>query len=210
MNITVFGAGGRMGTLVVSELLAKGHSVTAAVHSLGKLKPADNLKVVKCDVYKKDQVAAATIGSQAVISTLGSWGTPKKNVLSEGMKNIIPAMEARKIKKIISLTGAGADAPGDNYGPLRKFSHRLLSLGAPKILSDGENHIEQLSQSDLDWTVIRSPVMTNGANAKYRLDLRPSLTIATIPRRAVVAAMIECLESKTNQRQAPFIHRSKG
>jgi putative NADH-flavin reductase len=88
MNITVFGAGGRVGCLVVGELLARHHTVTAVVQSVPRVK-LDSVTYVIGDVRNATDVERALQGSEAVISTLGSWGTPTKDILSSGMKVIV-------------------------------------------------------------------------------------------------------------------------
>ena len=83
----------------------------------------------------------------------------------------------------------------------------MLSLIAPKILNDGEAHIRLLAESTLDWTVVRSPVMTNKDDAKYQLDMNSPSPLATIPRAAVVAALVDSLEDTRFIGAAPYIHK---
>jgi putative NADH-flavin reductase len=112
MKITVFGANGNVGRLVVENALHQGHEVIAFIHGDNPFKASDKLSVIKGDIYNQKDVEKALNGSQAVISTLGSWGTPNKNILSAGMKNIIPKMQDAGINRIISLTGAGCNPNG--------------------------------------------------------------------------------------------------
>lgn len=208
MQITVFGANGKVGRLVVGELLARHHQVVAVVHSKSPFTDDSNLRVVKGDVYLPRQVAEAVAGSQAVISTLGSWGTPGKDVLSVGMANIIPAMQANGIRRIVSLTGSGAFAAGDDISSLDSATHTLMDLAAGKVLRDGEQHIRLLQASGLDWTVLRSPVMTNGSVTAYRLQPGRPLPWATISRYTVAHAMADQFADASFLYQAPFIVRA--
>jgi putative NADH-flavin reductase len=208
MKIVVFGANGRVGSLAVAELLKRGYKVKAFVHSGSNFKDNKNLEVTKGDIYSKDDVAKAIKGADVVISALGSWGTPKKDILTSGMKNIIPAMQQNKIKRIVSLTGSDAKAPGDAENLLHRASHLALSVIASKILRDGENHIELLNQSGLDWSVVRSPVMNDRGNAsKSELNLKRPKPWATINRKSVALAMVDLIEPTKHLRQAPYISR---
>lgn len=83
----------------------------------------------------------------------------------------------------------------------------MLSLIAPKILKDGEAHMRLLAESTLDWTVIRSPVMTNKDDAKYRLDINSPSPLATIPRAVVVAALVDYLEDTRFNGVVPHVNR---
>jgi putative NADH-flavin reductase len=208
MQITVFGANGRVGSLVVEQALRQGYKVTAFVHSASGLPPNPNLQVVKGDIYNAADVVAALSGSKVVISALGSWGTPKKDVLTAAMQYIIPAMQVNKRQRIISLTGADARAAGDVMTPIHQLSHVMISLspGLRKILADGEKHIELLEASDLAWTVIRSPVMNEHSEAgRCRLTSRRPLPWATINRHAVANTLVNLIDDNSYNQQAPFI-----
>jgi putative NADH-flavin reductase len=206
MKIVVFGANGRVGSLVVAELLSRGHKVKAFVHSGSKFKDNPNLEIIKGDVYNAKDVDTAIHGSNAVISALGSWGTPKKNILTEGMKNIIPAMQQNKVKRIVSLTGSDASAPNDAENLLHRVSHLALLVVASKILKDGENHIKLLVESKLDWTVLRSPIMNDKGSKFIVANTRPK-PWATINRKSVVLAMMDLIESNQNLNKALYISR---
>jgi putative NADH-flavin reductase len=210
MKIVVFGANGRVGSLVVAEALSRGYRVKAFVHSGSQFKDDPKLEIIKGDIYNKSDVAKAVEGAGAVISALGSWGTPKKDILTAGMKNIIPAMQQNKIKRIVSLTGSDASSPADTENLLHRVSHLALSIVAPKILKDGENHIGLLNQSGLDWTVVRSPVMNGKGNAaRFELTSNRPKPWATVNRKSVVLAMVDLVEFCQHSQQAPYISRKK-
>lgn len=208
MQITVFGATGKVGRLVVSEALSRGHDVVAFVHSSSNFTKNKHLRIVNGDVYNPEAVAEAIQGSSAVISALGSWGTPNKDILKKGIENIIPTMENYKVSRIVSLTGHGANAPGDKFDPLHIVSRWMLVLLAPRILHDGEDHIKQLMASKLDWTVIRSSLMVERGNPdKSTLTLKRPLPLAMIHRKAVATSLVDLAGNIDFNKQAPFIIR---
>lgn len=209
MKVTVFGANGKVGQLVVKYALDNNFEVVGFVHNSLDHSSNDNLKYVNGDIYNLSDVDKAIKGSDIVISALGSWGTPNKNILSESMKNIIPTMEKYHLKRIISLTGADASIESDKLNLIGKITKLTFSLIAKKILQDGQNHIKLLSKSKLDWTVIRSPVMNNRGNENnYELNLLKPLPWATINRSSVAKAMVEISKSNEFVNQALFISRS--
>ncbi|MEJ0072736.1 MAG: NAD(P)H-binding protein [Candidatus Saccharibacteria bacterium] len=209
MQITVFGASGKVGSLVVEEALRRGYTVTAFVHSHSLFAPSGKLGIVKGDIYNAEDVAKALKGSDAVISTLGSWGTPGRDVLTAAMRAIIPAMTERSIRRVVTLTGSGAQAPDKPAGSGHRLFMRLLApLPAGKVFRDGEAHMRLLAASDLDWTTLRSPVMNNFGKGSYRLDLKSGGPLATINRKAVAAALLDQLDSREFLDRAPIIHRN--
>lgn len=207
MNITVFGASGKVGSKVVAKLLAQGHHVKAFVYSESHLQPQPHLIIIQGDVRKAEDVALALDGSEAVISALGSWGTKTKDILSSGMNVIAPEMEKLGIKRIVSLTGADARDSQDKPKILNKLSHFVLGLLAPKIMRDGEVHIARLRESNLDWTVLRSPVMKENGQLGYVLRDKPLLPWASIARDDVASALVELVTSQNYAHACPFIAR---
>lgn len=204
MNILIFGASGKVGSLVVGEALRRGHTVTAFVHKK-ELAPRDGLTSVRGDIYNNSSVATAIAGHDAIICALGSWGTRRKDVVSTAMLSIVPASEKAGVRRLVSVTGDGARAPGDNVTLFAQLTRPLLMLMLPKILKDGEAHIATLSQSSLNWTVVRSPVMTGSSAADYSLHRRSASL--KIPRAAVVQAMVDLVDTDEWVRAAPFIRR---
>jgi putative NADH-flavin reductase len=207
MQITVFGASGKVGTLVVEEALRRGFTVTAFIHRRNLFAPSGNLAIVQGDIYNSTDVAKALRGSQAVVSCLGSWGTPKKNVLASAVQAIIPAMHEHKIQRIITLTGSSALEPGASPQLTHRLLLRLLApFPAGKVFYDGEEHMRLLAQSGLDWTTVRSPVMNNIGKA-YTLNLRPANPWETITRTSVAKALLDQIQSSDFRAAAPVIHR---
>ena len=206
-QVTVFGANGRVGRLVVAELVNRGYTVVAFVHNRSHFIETPRLRVISGDIYNAQDVEKALDGSSAVISALGSWGTPMKNILTVGMKHIIPAMKARDLSTIISLAGADARASGDMLEVVHRVSYPFLTAFIGKILADGERHITLLEKSDLDWTVIRSPIMLKRTpnHDRYTLDVRRPFPCQTVPYRLVALAMVNSLQDRTWSKEAPFI-----
>ena len=206
MNITVFGASGKIGRLVVEQLLKDGHTVTVFVHQSSAFVPNEQLKIIKSDVHNAAFVEAAVRGSDAVISTLGSWHTSTKDILSSAMRFIIPAMQQDGIKRIITLTGSGAWAPGDKITLSNKLQHAVFSTVAKSIIRDSEEHLRLLTTSQLDWTCIRSPVMKDGEATGYRLDAELPKPWERVSRSSVAQAIVDQLQDQRHLQLAPQLH----
>lgn len=207
MNIAVFGANGRVGRLVVAELVRRGHHVRALVHGQPQ-QTSETVEYRQCDIYDAAQVRESIVGCEAVISCLGSWGTKRQDVLSVGMQHIIPAMQENHVARIVSLTGADAWTESDRPGLIQKIMHLVFGIIAANILKDGETHIQLLAKSTLDWTVVRSPVMNEKGSDAYYLDSTYPAPTQTIHRQAVARALCDQLETHDFSRISPFIHRN--
>lgn len=203
MKITIFGASGKVGRLVVDKLLVAGHQVTVFVHSSGSFEESDKLAIVKGDVHNAADVIQAVDGADLVISTLGSWGTKQKDILGSAMQNLIPIIGNRRI---ITLTGSAAQAPGDVITTGNKISHAVFGLIAKPILIDGESHLKQLSESKANWTSLRAGIMKNGPAKSYVLNQKLPGAFETVSRNTIVQAIIDQISATDQIGQAPHIH----
>jgi len=194
---------------VVARALKNGFAVVAFVYGESDFAPNKNLKVISGDVWNPQEVSDALQGSDAVISVLGSWGTPTKDILTSGMITIIPAMNQHKIRRIVTLTGANAFADGDKQNTFNTLTHLLIRRIAKKILEDGEKHIELLKDSGLDWTVLRSPVMnSHGKPERYVVSNKKPMLWATINRESVARCLVELIIEQSYSNKLPYIKRS--
>jgi putative NADH-flavin reductase len=205
MQVTVFGAAGKVGSLVVAEALRRGYTVVAFVHNHNSFTPSDRLIIRKGDVYNPVDVAEAIRGSDVVVSCLSSWHARDGNVLSRFVGDVVPAMREQNIGRIVTLTGVGLQKDRPTW---YRFALRLLPLVpvAGKVFLDADRHVQLLQASELDWTTICSPVMSNGGSVEYRLKLGQGLPLPTIPRHAVAAALVDQLAATDFVRQTPSIH----
>lgn len=207
MQIAVFGASGKVGRLVVQQALQRGFRVVAFVHSHNPFAANPNLTISTGDIYKADDVARAINGSEAVVSCLGSWGTPRRDVLSSAMERIIPAMQAQGVERIVTLTGIGVQAQPSTA---LVFGLRLLQwLPAGKVFADAEKHVQMLAASDLVWTTICSPVINKSPKTAYYLKQKGMNPLRFISRAAVATALLDQLSSKEFLRQTVVIYAQR-
>ncbi len=148
-------------------------------------------------------------GSEAVISTLGSWHTPTKDILTAAMTYVIPAMQDVGINRIITLTGSAAQAPDDEMTLSGKITRKVFGLIAKDILQDGEQHMRLLASSKLSWTTLRASIITNGVEQKYHLNSTLPKAWETINRHTVAKALVDQLSSTEYLRKAPHLHARK-
>ncbi|MFI5583729.1 NAD(P)-dependent oxidoreductase [Amycolatopsis sp. NPDC051758] len=184
MKITVLGATGGVGGEVVKQALERGWEVTAVVRDPARLKlPA---QVVVAGLHEHDKLTAAIEGRDAVISALGSRDRGPTTVCADGAR---AALEAGA-KRLLVVSASGLDADGDGV-----FTRTLVKPLLNAVLKHGYADMRAMealvTAADLDWTVVRPPMLLNGARTGVvasRLDgnVRGSFTI----RRADVAGFL--------------------
>ena len=162
MKIFIVGGTGGTGRQVIEQALSEGHFVTALVRNPVKLKiDHPNLKVVKGNILEPGTFEQTIKENEVVISALGHKRFfIKTNILSEGTKNIVNAMEKHKVKRLICITSMGVNDSRFRLG----LYYTLFVI--PVILLfyflDKEKQERIIQQSSLDWTIVRPGQLTNG------------------------------------------------
>ena len=169
MRLLVIGATGGTGRELVQQALAQGHQVTAFVRDPARLPiEHENLRVGKGDVLDYTSVEAAMRGQEAVLSALGHrrFYRPTK-IQSEGMRNILQAMTACGVSRLICETALGLGNSIFRMGIPGTFF--MLPLVLPFYFWDKARQEDLIRASDLDWTIVRPGILTSGAaRRKYR------------------------------------------
>lgn len=173
MNICLFGATGRVGSIILENALANQHSVRALVRDSYKLngeKP--NLTVIEGNVINEADIIKAIDGSDVVISALNTNGS---TTLSESMPFIITHMKKQRIKRIITIGTAGI-LQARTEPHLFRFQS---SESKRKSTTDAEEHLKAyflLKESGLDWTVVCPtylPVGKRMGDFRYEKNILP-------------------------------------
>lgn len=160
MNLAIFGANGRTGRVLTARALAAGHTVTAVTRHPEEFPLHDALLTVfRGDVLDPAPVDGAIAGTDAVLSVLGvPYGRKPITMYSEGMANIIRAMQRHQVRRLLAVTSTAVDRRYDNGGGF--FFERVLkpliavSIGRTTY-ADQERMETLMRDSGLDWTILR-------------------------------------------------------
>jgi hypothetical protein len=116
MKIALVGATGFVGSAVLTELLVRGHAVTALARRPDKIAPRAGLQVLRADVQDAAQVAATVKGHEAVVSAYNpGWSEPEINRLfTQGYESILAGTKQAGVPRLLAVGGAGSleVAPG--------------------------------------------------------------------------------------------------
>jgi putative NADH-flavin reductase len=205
MRIVVLGAAGRTGARVVELAAQRGHEVVAVARSRPRV-PA-GVEARAADAADPAALREAVAGAEAVISCLGvtkrSTGRPSAAAARTLVQVLPPGT------RVVSVAGAGIDAPGDAKGRGARAISALTRLLAKEVVADKQEEHDLLAASGLRWTVVRPPRLVEGdATGEQRLtDEAPGLTAKPLPRADVAAAMVGLAVDGGWERRAPFVVR---
>lgn len=206
MQITVFGATGRTGRPLVRSALDRGHEVVAHARSPEKLAIEDDrLAVVEGDVYTGTGVAEAVAGADAVVSVLGQTGDGPDDLLTVAGDHVVEAMRDAGVDRYVTLVGAGVRTDGESVSLSGRMVGAALKLLAREVLADAKAHVEHVRGTDLHWTVVRAPRLTDGpGEGDYRAgDI--DLGFESVDRVDVAAFILDCLEEDRYVGELPKI-----
>ncbi|KGX85301.1 NAD(P)-dependent oxidoreductase [Pontibacillus litoralis] len=159
MNITIFGATGRVGHQIATLLHEQGHHVQSLVRNKQK---AQNLipfaNIIHGDVTSHVDVDRAIKGADYVMSALG---TDKTTTLSQAMPLIIQSMYAHQLNRIITIGTAGIL---NSRCEETKYRYQTAESKRKKTFAAEEHATvyQHLKQSTLDWTIICPTYLPDG------------------------------------------------
>lgn len=163
MKLTVFGSTSRTGLMVIERALAEGHSIVAFARDPEKLDfPDADLTTVTGELDDDEAIDQAIAGSDAVISLLGPRGRSPDQPIAEGTIRIVESMKRHGVRRLVAtatLSARDSRDRGSARFALMGFVSRVISGGAHDLVIET---VEAVRASDLDWTVLRLPMLTSG------------------------------------------------
>ncbi len=157
MKVLLFGAGGRIGSVILSELVARGHQVTAAFRTTtAAMDVPANVTPIAADVTDAKAVATSVNGHAAVISAVGPGQLKDATVIEAAADALIEGLESAKVTTAVIVGGAGTLE-------LRPGVMRLDDPSYPEIYRvqglRQKAALEAFRRSTLDWTYISPPIV---------------------------------------------------
>jgi len=136
-TIAVLGAGGRLGQHVVTEALARGHTVRAVIHRTNPLPVHPRLQIELADVRCPGKVRAALSNADLVVSCLSSAAASPPDIQTVGARNLVITMEALGLARLVSVTGSGARMPGETLTGNHRIKRQQMLNRAPTSSQTG-------------------------------------------------------------------------
>jgi putative NADH-flavin reductase len=215
LKLTIFAATGGIGRQALEQAVAAGHDVTAVVRNPKKL--SRQVRTVTADLATPDVAAleSAVAGADAVLSGLGPRSNSEAGIAWRGTRAIVQAMQATDVRRIVVVSAAPIGTvpspgrpkppkhdPGDGFF-MRNLFGPLVKAALRKHYADLALMEDVLWSSDLDWTIVRPPRLTDGPlTGTYRRAYGQNLRRGFLISRADVAhLMLRALEQPETIKQ---------
>jgi len=207
VKILIFGASGATGHHLVSQALSLNHIVSAFVRNPSKLRVHDDhLRIIEGDVSDHKSVEEAIEDQDFVISALGPSNPFKWDIkLIAGIQNIVIAMAERNVRRFIYQSFL---AVKDNRKELGFLINNILPVVINGVIVDHEAKEYFITESKLDWTIVRCPLLRNGPfTGSYRHGeyINSHSIVPSISRLDVADFMLKQLSDNTYIHKKPRI-----
>lgn len=173
MLIAVLGPTGGTGKSLCEQALLAGHRVRAVARRPAALDlRGPGLEVVAADVLAGASLEPALRDADAVVFCVGVsslWQARKPTtVYSEGSAKVIAAMTLVGAKRLIVVSSGGVVPQANDPWFFTKIINPLFLAG---MYEDMRKMEALVRASDLDWTIVRPPYLTNKPlSGHYRLS----------------------------------------
>jgi putative NADH-flavin reductase len=156
MRLFVLGATGKTGQALVAQGLARGHTITAFGRSALRGETTRTLHVVVGSPMRADDLATALPGHDAVLSALGTRGLGVTSVLVDSARACIDAMYRARVRRLVIVSSSFVD-------PQSGWLSRVAARTLLRHTASDQRAMEKLvTQSELDWTVLRPSRLGDG------------------------------------------------
>jgi len=169
LKLVVLGATGATGLELVKQAVQRGHFVTAFVRSPERLKHfQERITIRQGDLLNSVLLEQAIQGQDAVLSGFGPRVPVAKadaNLLERFARALTQAMSAAAVKR--AVVESVAFLFKDSILPPAYLLGRLLF---PKTVADAAAMERIFADTDLNWTMVRPPELTDKPyTGKYRV-----------------------------------------
>ncbi|MFC7877506.1 NAD(P)-dependent oxidoreductase [Isoptericola sp. NPDC057391] len=190
MKIAVLGASGRTGRLVVEEARRRGHHVVAVVRDPARLGDLTPDGVATADGLDAAAVTAALAGVDAVVSALGPVPGSAPGIQGELTRVLVRAARDAGVRRAVVVTASGWVVDGDD--PLSRYLAKPILARALRDANAGFALAEpSVRESGLDWTIVRPPMLRDGAaRGRYHERRDGNVRWRWSVRRADLAAAV--------------------
>ena len=187
------GAAGGIGRQAVEAGLAAGYRVIAVLRTPAKLQLVHpELTIVKGDVLQPGSFESYLSAGVVVVSAIGVSGVLKgdkpKTLYSHGAVQLLEAMRRKGARRAFFVSASAVEISPVMPALARFAAKYILGRLLRHMYADLRRMEIEVKKSDLDWTIIRPPRLTNGAaKEQYRFSVNQWLKNALSISRADVA-----------------------
>lgn len=216
-RVLIVGGSGRTGKLVIDELLARGHTVTALVRKPESLEPKPGLKTVTGTPMNKEDVrkAFAESNPEVVLSTLSApragdspfaANISPPRLMADSNANVVAVMKEYNTPKIVIMQAFGV---AESWPNMHWVLRMLMKKSNMIYQYDDHNLVAKETKASGENYVFVRPSRLEEGEAKevkeWANDGKGVPMMGACTRGTVAKFMVDCTESRNWDGTAPVI-----
>jgi putative NADH-flavin reductase len=202
-RIAIFGGNGRIGKQIAKMAIKKGYEVTCIGRSVSIENIPNEALALQGDVNDEDVIAEAIKNVDVVILALSIARNSKSpfaritgplDLHSNSMKILLKNLNKSKTKRIIKISAQGVGNSKNRTGILFRILIKISNLRF--AFNDHEKADLMLKDTDLDWTIIRPPILKDQFRGKKIIGDESLITRSntTISRPDLAKWIVEIID----------------
>ena len=224
MRILILGANGRTGSLVLTDALVRGYTVTALVRRPDSLSARTGLDIITGTPISREDLSKAFASAPkfdavgAVICTLNNgrksdnpWAAPTapKTFIADCVRNTLTVMREYGVKKIVVL-GSRVLGSSRAYSPW--IMRKVVDWSNLKICLDDHEQVEKILKEEASgddrfkWVDVRATGLDDREKKEIKFWGNEGKGAGTwISRSSVASFLLDAVESSEWDGQTPVI-----
>lgn len=198
MILTVIGSTGRTGRLIVDEALRRRHAVTAFSRRPAAADPAWSLQeFVVGDGRDSAAVARAIVHAQAVLLVVSGGSRADPHAAADVGRTVVAAMAQAGVQRLVVTSAYPIVAKEPRF--VLALLRRLLAVP----YADMRALEEVVSNSRLDWTIVRLNRLTDGpATGHVEISTGQLTRPSALSRADAADVLLDIVETGTYRKDA--------
>jgi putative NADH-flavin reductase len=183
VRVTIFGATGRTGRLVVAQALRRGLEVTALARNRRRADFGEGVRIVEGDAREAAVVGDALEGADAAVSVMAiPEGTGPITDLSDATSTIVAAMERSGPRRIVIAVNSTV------------LHDRPVKPPYEVVAQEHRRDLATLRASSLDWTALAPTFLSDDEpRGTYVVEVDGKAPGAGLPRGHLAIAVLDAL-----------------
>ena len=205
LKVAILGGSGKVGHFLTQRVSDAGYPMRVLMRNPDKIKPiAGRMEIVQGNARDIASIRSLLQGCDTVLNALGQR-KGEAPIFSTATGHVLAVMKELGIRRYILVRAFSIDAPGDHKDLRSKLISMLMRSVIPEIWADWQKELDTLLSSNVEWTLVRIPIVVEGPSlGQVRVDLA-SLPGKKISGYDVANFVVTQITEPTYVRKAPFI-----
>lgn len=205
-TIAVIGGTGKSGKYLLQNLLEKGYHIKLLLRNPENFTIKSPLiEIIKGDARDGQSVDTLIKDCNIVMSAL-SQPVGEESIFSDAAKNVTQSMDSHGIRRYIVIAGLNVDTPFDKKSIKVKQATDWMYQNYPKTTIDRQVEYEILTKSDLDWTLVRLPLIIQTSESFKTETSLEDCKGENISATDLAEFLVSQIDDSTYIKQSPFFY----